>query len=284
MNTDCDRHSIPRGSAIPTLTESLVVLCLCSVIMLLAFRMIQAFEPGITGLIGGWRFTMGLLIELLALGLPLGFLLYYRRYNLSRSLGLSACGFSPLAGAGLMGAGTVLFAPQLEAWLAGLVPPPEGYFEALVDFFTLKGGESLVWALFCLALAPALLEEALFRGILLRSALRSMSRPLAIFGVGAAFALFHFDLWRATVLCLIGMLITWIAVRTASLWPAVVFHFVHNSLSLILLNLVIPGERGWIEGTANVPLPLLALGAFLLISGAMILPLRAPEKTGPREP
>ena len=80
------------------------------------------------------------------------------------------------------------------------------------------------------------------------------------------------------------MLITWIAVRTASLWPAVVFHFVHNSLSLILLNLVIPGERGWIEGTANVPLPLLALGAFLLISGAMILPLRAPEKTGPREP
>jgi len=278
MNTDNIRHIALKDASIPTLTEALVVLCFSMGIMLFTVRAFRFFEPGMFELTGDSRFSMGLLIELLGLGLPLALLFAVKRYSLSRSLGMVACGFSSLAGGGLMGAGTVFFTPQLEAWLARRIPPPEGYFETMIDFFTLKSGESLAWAFFCVALMPALLEEALFRGVLLRSALLSMSRPAVIVGVGAAFALFHFDLWRAPVLCLIGMLITWIALRSASLWPAVVFHLVHNSLALILLNLIQPGNRGWIEGAADVPAPLLALGAFLLVSGAIILPQRAPEK------
>ncbi len=281
MNTNNIRHTVPKDAGMPTLTEALVVLCFSMGTMLLTVRAFQVFEPDVFELIGDSRFSMGLLIELLALGLPLALLFAVKRYSLSRSLGLVPCGFSSLAGGGLMGAGTVFFTPQLEAWLARCVPPPEGYFETMIDFFSLKSGESLAWALFCVGLIPALLEEALFRGVLLRSALLSMSRPVVIAGVGAAFALFHFDLWRAPVLCLIGMLITWIALRTASLWPAVVFHLVHNSLALILLNLMLPGNYGWIEGTADVPAPLLALGAFLLVSGAIILPQRAPGKNRP---
>ncbi len=283
MNTNNIRHTVPKDAGMPTLAEAFVVLCFSMGTMLLTVRAFQVFEPDVFELIGDSRFSMGLLIELLALGLPLALLFAVKRYSLSRSLGLVPCGFSSLAGGGLMGAGTVFFTPQLEAWLARCVPPPEGYFETMIDFFSLKSGESLAWALFCVGLMPALLEEALFRGILLRSALLSMSRPVVIVGVGAAFALFHFDLWRAPVLCLIGMLITWIALRTASLWPAVVFHLVHNSLALILLNLMLPGNYGWIEGTADVPAPLLALGAFLLVSGAIILPQRAPGKEPARK-
>jgi len=284
MNTDNIRHTALKDASIPTLTEALVVLCLSMGIMLLILQAVRVFEPGIFRLIGGSRFNVVLLIELLAIGLPLTVLFSVRRYNLSNSLGLASCVFSPLTGSGLMGAGTVLSVPQFEAWLARVLPPPEGYFETIVDFITLKSGESLAWALFCMALIPALLEEALFRGILLRSALVRMSRPAVIVGVGAAFGLFHLDIWRAPVICLVGMLITWIAIRTTSLWPAVVFHIVHNSLSLILLNLRIPGNRGWIEGTADVPAPLLALGAFLLICGAIILPQKQPrEKNGATE-
>lgn len=278
MDTDNFRYNPSRDANIPTFAEALVVLCFSMGIMLLAVRAFRAFEPGIFKLIGESRFNMGLLIELLALGLPLFLLFTVRKYSVTRSLGLVPCGFSSLAGSGMMGAGTVFVTPQLEAWLSRRVPPPEGYFETMVDFFTLKSGDSLAWALFSVALVPALFEEALFRGVLLRSALLSASRPAVIVGVGAAFALFHFDLWRAPVLCLIGMLITWIALHTASLWPAVVFHLVHNSLALILLNLALPGNRGWIEGAADVPAPLLALGAFLLVSGAIILPQRAPGK------
>ena len=278
MDTEDIRHTTPRGAGMPSLAETLVVLCLVMGIMLLILQAVRVIEPGIFKLLGGSRFNVVLLIELLAIGLPLAVLFSVRRYNLSQSLGLATCGFSPLAGSGLMGAGTVLFAPQCEAWLARLIPPPEGYLETMADFLTLKSGESLAWALFCMALIPALFEEALFRGILLRSALVRMSRPAVIVGVGVAFALFHLDIWRAPVICLIGMLITWIAIRTASLWPAVVFHIVHNSLSLILLNLKITGERGWIEGTADMPAPLLALGVFLLICGAIILPQKQPRE------
>ncbi|MBW1696468.1 MAG: CPBP family intramembrane metalloprotease [Deltaproteobacteria bacterium] len=281
MNTENNRQATAKGTGMPALGESLVVLCLSMGIMLLTVRAFRVIEPGISTPIGDSRFTMGLWIELLAIGLPLALLFSVRRYNLSQSLGLAGGRLSSLAGGGLMGAGTVLFVPQLDAWLARYIPPPEGYFETIVDFFTLKSGESLAWALFCMALIPALFEEALFRGILLRSALVRMRPPAAIVGVGAAFALFHLDIWHAPVLCLIGMLITWIAIRTASLWPAVVFHLVHNSLSLIMLNLRITGDRGWIEGSADVPAPLLALGAFLFIAGAVILPQKRPRgKTG----
>ncbi len=218
MNTNNIRHTVPKDAGMPTLTEALVVLCFSMGTMLLTVRAFQVFEPDVFELIGDSRFSMGLLIELLALGLPLALLFAVKRYSLSRSLGLVPCGFSSLAGGGLMGAGTVFFTPQLEAWLARCVSPPEGYFETMIDFFNLKSGESLAWALFCVGLMPA-----------------------------------------------------------------VVFHLVHNSLALILLNLMLPGNYGWIEGTADVPAPLLALGAFLLVSGAIILLQRAPGKEPARK-
>jgi membrane protease YdiL (CAAX protease family) len=212
-----------------------------------------------------------MMVELSSVGLPLAVFLRLRGFNIGRALGLSYRGTAPLAGAVLMGAATVVVIPQFEAWQARLIHPPEEYLEALAEFISLKQGESVVWALVCLALVPALCEEALFRGILLKACLARWSKPLTIVGVGMVFGLFHLDLWRWPLLSVVGMLLTWTAAEAASLWPPIVFHLVNNSVSLLLANTSWSAEQDWVATTGDVPPGLFALGAGMLVLGAGLI-------------
>ena len=217
------------------------------------------------------RFAAVMVVELSSVGLPLAVFLRLKGFNIGRALGLNYSGTAPLAGAVLMGAATVLVIPQFEAWQARVIQAPEGYLEALAEFISLKQGESVVWALVCLALVPALCEEALFRGILLKACLDRWSKPLTIVGIGMVFGLFHLDLWRWPLLSVVGMLLTWTAAEAASLWPPIVFHLVNNSVSLLLANCSWSVEQDWVATTGDVPPGLFALGAGMLVLGAGLI-------------
>ncbi|MBN2288573.1 MAG: CPBP family intramembrane metalloprotease [Candidatus Glassbacteria bacterium] len=235
--------------------------------LLISFLLIKT--PGWT-LPGGInsRFVAVLMIELVGVGLPVAVFLKLKRLDPAAALGLRPAGVVSLAGAALMGLATVVVAPQFEAWQARLVQPPERYLEALADFVSLEQGESLAWALVCLALVPALCEEALFRGVLLRACLPRWKTSTTIVVIGLVFGLFHFDLWRWPLLSAIGMLLTWCAVKAGSVWPAFVFHLVNNTASLLLANSDWPSREGWTTAAADVPPGLFALGAVLLAAGA----------------
>ena len=271
MNDTSPRVGAPNCGLRPSFTEAVFLLFISMGLMLLAVSALQlARQKGLASLFGS-RFTRSLEVEIFALGVPLLLFFRFRGYNLKESLGLRFCRMSALAGGAVMGTGSVMISPQLEAWLARLIPPPPDWPDYMVRFLTLVPGESLVWAFFCLALAPALLEEALFRGVILGGALQHWKPPVAVVGVSIAFGLFHLDFWHLPLLTLIGMLITWSAVVTASLWPAVCFHLSYNSLALVLVNFAPQASRGWIRGTENVPAGILAGGFILLLGGAVLV-------------
>ncbi|MFC1537656.1 type II CAAX prenyl endopeptidase Rce1 family protein [Gemmatimonadota bacterium] len=234
-----------------------------ALLLLVSFSLIEVPHLSLPGEINS-RFIAVLIIELMFVGLPVAGFIWVKRFDPSRVLGLNPTGVASLGGAALMGAATVLIAPQLEAWQARVIPPPEQYLEALSEFVTLEPGESLVWALFCLALVPAICEETLFRGVLLKTCLARWDKVTAIVGIGILFGIFHLDLWRWPLLSLIGMLITWIAVETASIWPAFVFHLVNNSVSLLFVNFNWPVERDAVD----LPPELMAVGVGFLVIGA----------------
>jgi sodium transport system permease protein len=234
-----------------------------ALLLLVSFSLIEIPRLSLPGEINS-RFIAVLIIELMFVGLPVAGFVWVKRFDPPRVLGLNPAGVASLGGAALMGAATVLVAPQLEAWQARVIPPPEQYLEALSEFVTLEPGESLVWALFCLALVPAICEEALFRGVLLKTSLARWDKVTAIVSIGILFGLFHLDLWRWPLLSLIGMLITWIAVETASIWPAFVFHLVNNSVSLLIANSHWPVERDAVD----LPPELMAFGVGFLAIGA----------------
>lgn len=94
-----------------------------------------------------------------------------------------------------------------------------------------------------LALAPALCEEALCRGVVLRGLLArfggSAFWPVVI--SSAFFGMLHVDPLHVAVAALMGVLLGVVAVRTGGLWPAVLCHLLNNAVSILTPRLGGPG-------------------------------------------
>ncbi|HUU28002.1 MAG TPA: type II CAAX endopeptidase family protein [archaeon] len=277
-HSDLHLPRIDNPRPLPTLSEIFLVLCITGLLLFLISAALAGAGSDSLDYLLGSRFTLVLLIEITVLGLPLALFFAWKHYDLSLSLGLVPSSFWKLFGGALTGTGTLLVVPQLEAWQARLVPPAPGYLEALIHYTTLRPGESLAWELICLAVVPALCEEAFFRGFLLRPALEKWSGAAVIPIIGILFGMFHLDPWRFPILSLIGILLTWTAACASSIWPAVVFHLVNNGLALVLLNLSPAENTGWIKGTGDVPLAFFLTGLIMLASGALLIRGRKSEK------
>lgn len=96
----------------------------------------------------------------------------------------------------------------------------------------LRGDHLILLTIFHIGVVPAVCEEVLFRGHILRNFERSMHVWTAIIVSGIIFGLFHVRLTQFIPLAALGMLLAWLTVKTRSLWPAVVAHFVNNGGSV----------------------------------------------------
>jgi sodium transport system permease protein len=130
----------------------------------------------------------------------------------------------------------VLFYPTfnlLHTWVMRLYPLSEELTRRLQG---LEPGvtSNLPLALFVLALLPAVCEELAFRGFILSGFRRLGHKWTAIIGTSIFFALTHSVFQQSLLACLVGVVIGFVAVQTGSLLPAIAFHFVHNSLGLLI--------------------------------------------------
>jgi len=123
-------------------------------------------------------------------------------------------------------------------WLNSLIPAPE-FFEQMqasqMEFIDklLRGDYSLVFILFNIAVVPAICEEILFRGYIMRSFEKHTSAFWAIAGSSLLFGLFHLQITHLLPLTAVGLLLALLVYYTNSLWPAVVAHFTNNASAVI---------------------------------------------------
>ena len=111
----------------------------------------------------------------------------------------------------------------------GFSPPAEA---ALVS--TLQGSAVLMLAVWVVALA--VLEEWLFRGVILDS-LRSQSLVLAVVGSAAVFALYHISFFQLLPTFLLGLGLALIVVYYGAVWPAVVAHALFNVIGVLMATM-----------------------------------------------
>ena len=83
------------------------------------------------------------------------------------------------------------------------------------------------------AVAPALLEELLFRGAIMGSLLK-YGKELAIFASAFMFALVHGNLVQIPFAFLVGLVLGAMVVETGSIWTGVAIHFFNNLISVLM--------------------------------------------------
>ena len=166
--------------------------------------------------------------------------------SIRRSLGLYWPGWSHLGAAAILP--FVLHPLAIETlarlhWLFGDLPP--GAQEALAP---MSDGSQPLWLIvLTFAAAPAFCEEIAFRGFILQGFSRSGRLLLAIGLSSLAFGMMHMIPQQVFNTTLMGLVMGGLAMRSRSLFPAILFHFLNNSLGI--LHSRIGAE--WSDGTTG---------------------------------
>ncbi|MCH8495236.1 MAG: CPBP family intramembrane metalloprotease [Balneolales bacterium] len=132
---------------------------------------------------------------------------------------------------------------MLMAWINMQIPFTDSYlaFEEtsvkLIENY-LRSDHVLLFTLFHVAIVPAVCEELLFRGYVLRNFEKSMLPIVAIIVSGILFGIYHVRLTQLIPLSVLGMLLAWMTIRSGSIWPAVAAHFANNGFAVILATFI----------------------------------------------
>jgi membrane protease YdiL (CAAX protease family) len=92
---------------------------------------------------------------------------------------------------------------------------------------------SLLLNVFVFAVLPALLEEMVFRGYVLR-ALRPYGDWMAVIASSMLFALMHGNIAQIPFAMIVGLALGWLYVMTNNIWIPVAVHFANNAFSLLI--------------------------------------------------
>ena len=137
-----------------------------------------------------------------------------------------------VAGAVLLGlSGWVLLGVATDR----LMPPPRELVEQMRKLIRPTSGDrSLGLSLFALALTPAICEEALFRGAILRGLRQKLPVMASCVLTGLLFGILHGDVWRFFPTAVLGALLSWVALTSGSIVPSMLVHFVNNGALVVL--------------------------------------------------
>jgi sodium transport system permease protein len=172
-----------------------------------------------------------------------------------------------MIGAVIIGASAWGAVAMLSEWL---VPVPREVIEQLRRALIPENhSRGLALNLLLVAVTPAVCEEALFRGVVLRGLATRLAPSAAMVLTGVLFGLFHLDIWRLLPSTVLGILLSWVALESRSLVPSMIIHFLNNAILVTLASLGFERRLGSLgRGTGGalfaVCLALVALGAFLV--------------------
>ncbi|MBE6547241.1 MAG: CPBP family intramembrane metalloprotease [Ruminococcaceae bacterium] len=131
------------------------------------------------------------------------------------------------------------------------------------------------------AVVPALVEEILFRGVVM-TALLPFGGTVAIFGSALLFALMHGNILQFFYTALMGVVLGYVYFRTRSIWCGVLIHFFNNALSVLQQILVdLPDADMGLRWSSLVELLVILAGMFSVFGLLMLhRKRRRPEDSG----
>lgn len=117
--------------------------------------------------------------------------------------------------------------------------------QTTLSLVTAGNAGEFIFVVFVIAVTPAVCEEFLFRGLVLKNFEKMTLSRNAILLTGLIFALFHFHPFNLIPLIIVGCYLTFIVYYSGSIFTAVINHFIFNFMSAYSVYLF--GKDNFIE-------------------------------------
>lgn len=148
--------------------------------------------------------------------------------------------------------------------------------ETVANIAVSYGIPELITVIFVIALTPAVCEELMFRGLILKNLSAALKPGAAVLLTGIIFAVFHFHPFNLIPLIILGVFISFSAFISNSVYTAIVIHFINNLISAFSVYLFGKENPDWetISGHELLQYGLLSVFALAIFTGCVILTVR----------
>lgn len=170
---------------------------------------------------------------------------------------------------------------MLLSWINAQLPLPESYLqmettqvEMIANY--LSNDHLVLLTLFHIGIVPAICEEILYRGYVLRMLERSWGIWAAILVSGLIFGLYHLRVTQLLPLAALGVAFAYVTWKSGSLYPAIAGHFVNNG-GAVLMASYFPEYAVEALGEPELPSISLLLPS-ILITGVLLYIIHHREK------
>ena len=136
----------------------------------------------------------------------------------------------------VIGGGIVI--SEIDNLFRVLLPIPDAMAQA---FGVLGDDASLAFLILGPVLSASILEEGLFRGLILYGFLRNYPLKKALIFSALLFSVLHMNPWQFVGAFIMGIVFGWWYHRTQSLWPCIVGHILNNSIATLFFHFDFPG-------------------------------------------
>lgn len=145
------------------------------------------------------------------------------------------------------------------------------------SYFPNLSGAHIIPALLVMAVLPAIMEELLFRGLILNCTENGVGTVRTVFIVGFCFSLFHGSPEQTVYQFISGCAFALVALRSGSIIPSVLMHFVNNALLVILTACSCFDEAGRLIISSGGYIALTVASALSLLAALVWLALDKTE-------
>ncbi len=148
-----------------------------------------------------------------------------------------------------------------------IIPAPEWFWELFNKLFENKYG---FWgAMIKVAIIAPIIEEGLFRGIIMHGFMKNYKNWHSILVSAILFSVYHLNPWQMTYTFFLGLLLGWIMVRTNSLILCIIAHSINNLSVLLSITFAKEISEGFIADFSSLEKILYSIIA--LIAGGLLI-------------
>jgi len=123
---------------------------------------------------------------------------------------------------------------EVNIALDKVLPPPAWFWELFNKIFESDYG--IYGAILKVAIMAPIVEELIFRGVIMHGLMRNYSKFTAVFVSALMFALFHLNPWQFPATFILGLLLGLLMVRTRNIYLCILGHAINNGLVLVSIQ------------------------------------------------